>query len=507
MKASLPKLDKDLLWSALSGLLLGLAFPLFDYYPLAWIALVPMFMRVAKRPFASGFTCGFGFFASVLYWLNIVMTNYGGLAPIFSVLAYIFLVAYLSLYFGAATWLAFRCQQFLSIPYLALLPFFWVASEYLRGMLVTGFPWALLGYSQANFPQAIQSADVTGVYGVSFLLVAVNCAVAGLLTAPRKKTVWLGCLIVVAMSVSHIGYGVYRLAGNLDERSQQLSVALIQGNIDQKQKWDPAFRAANVDKYIRLSTQSAAQQPNLIVWPEAATPFYLQESSQLALKVKQLPVQTGASFLIGSPSYEGTSEANVKYFNSAYLLNRNGNIAGRSDKVHLVPFGEYVPLAGLLSFIDKLVVGVGDFASGHVRPLPVDGQQLGVLICYEVIFPELARAYVEGGSGLLVNLTNDAWFGRSAAPYQHLAMARFRAIENRVWLARAANTGISAFIAPSGKIVQASALFTDSVLSASVGLGAHFSFYSRFGDVFAWGCLFITIVLGLVSVWRRYSAN
>ena len=507
MKAKVPKIDKTLFLAALSGVLLGLSFPLCDFYPLAWFGLIPLLWVVRKRPFASGFTCGFVFFASVLYWLNIVMTTYGGLALIFSVLAYIFLVVYLSLYFGAVVWLACRCQSLYRLPCLLTMPFIWVAGEYLRGIFLTGFPWALLGYSQQHFPQAIQSADVTGVYGVSFLLVAVNCAFTALLQSPRHKMAWLGVGVVALMTISHIGYGFYRLSGDLDARAQQLDVALVQGNIDQKLKWDSAYRAANVNKYISLSKQAAVHNPHLIIWPEAATPFYLQENSTFSLQVKNLPEQTGASFLIGSPAYEGSSAQTVKYFNSAFLLDPQGDIVARSDKVHLVPFGEYVPLAGLLSFIDKLVVGVGDFSAGHVKPLPVAGQYLGVLVCYEVIFPELARAYVGSGSGLLVNLTNDAWFGRSAAPYQHLAMARFRAIENRVWLARAANTGISAFISPAGTVMQASPLFEDKVLSGTVGLGAKNTFYTRFGDLFAWGCLALSVAAGLAVTYRRYATK
>lgn len=502
---SMLRIDKTLLASACSGALLALAFPLFNFYALAWLGLVPMLLVMHKRPFASGFACGFAFFAGVLYWLNIVMMTYGGLALIYSLIAYIFLVSYLSLYFGVATWLACRCLNLFQLPYLVTLPFIWVATEYLRGFLLTGFPWALLGYSQQDFSAAIQSADVTGVYGVSFLLVAVNCVLAWVIQSPRDKKVWLGVAVVVAMAISHIGYGYYRLSDDLDRRAEQLNVALIQGNIEQNQKWDPGYRSANVEKYVRLSRQGAEKKAELIVWPEAATPFYLQENSPSAAKVKKLPRQTGSYYLIGSPAYEGSSAETARYFNSAYLLDREGHFVGRSDKVHLVPFGEYVPLARVLSFIDKLVVGVGDFSPGQVQPLSLAHGNLGVLICYEVIFPELARAYAAGGSGLLVNLTNDAWFGRSAAPYQHLGMARFRAIENRVWLARAANTGISGFISPSGKVVQASPLFQDAVINGTVGLGAGFSFYTRFGDVFAWGCLAASAVIIFALGRQRHS--
>ncbi len=506
MRLDLPRLDKVLILPVISGILLSLAFPLGDLYPLAWFGLVPMLLVMKKRPFASGFASGIAFFASTLYWLNIVMTTYGGMALLFSLLAYLFLVVYLAGYFGLATWLACRLQREFSVPSLVSLPVLWVAAEYLRGLLLTGFPWALLGYSQQNFAAAIQSADVTGVYGVSFLLVAVNCALAALLLSRHDKRTWAGVALVVLMTISHIGYGFFRLSEDLDRRSEQLKVSLVQGNIDQKQKWDAGYREANINKYVHLSEYAAQQSPQLIVWPEAATPFYLQENSQFSTLVKQLPEKTGAYFLIGSPAYEGTSAATVRYFNSAFLLGPDGAMIGRSDKIHLVPFGEYVPLASILFFIDKLVVGVGDFSAGSVSPLPVDGQSLGVLVCYEVIFPELARAYVAGGAGLLVNLTNDAWFGRSAAPYQHLAMARFRAIENRVWLARAANTGVSAVISPSGRIIASSPLFEDRVLTNRVGLGADKTFYTRFGDVFAWGCLLVSCLLGCGLLYRRFAS-
>ena len=175
---------------------------------------------------------------------------------------------------------------------------------------------------------------------------------------------------------------------------------------------------------------------------------------------------------------------------------------GRSDKIHLVPFGEYVPLGSLLTFVNKLVVGVGDFSPGKVKPLPLNGHTLGVLVCYEAIFPELARDYVRQGSSLLVNITNDAWFGRSSAPFQHLAMTRFRAIENRIWLARAANTGISALISPAGRVVESGPLFEAVRLTGKVGLGAEATFYTRFGDLLAYVCLFISAAFLLLERWR-----
>ncbi|SHI78352.1 apolipoprotein N-acyltransferase [Malonomonas rubra DSM 5091] len=498
----LPGFDRTLIFSAASGLLLAAAFPRPDFYPLAWIGLIPLLLVMRKRPFASGFACGFSFFASVLYWLNLVMTTYGGLNWIFALLAYLFLIVYLALYFGAASWLSCSLEKHFKIPVLLSMPVAWVALEYLRGMLLTGFPWALLGYSQHDFSAAIQSADVTGVFGVSLLLVAFNCALAWIIRQPRNRCAWLGLAGTLAMTVTHCGYGVWRQGQPLDLRLDQLQVALVQGNIDQAIKWDPAYRQATLDKYLKLSQEAGAGNLDLLIWPEAATPFFLQEKTPQGEQVRQVPQGLQTNLLVGSPAYEKLADKNYRYYNRAYLLSPAGEDAGYSDKIHLVPFGEYVPLGRLLTFINKLVVGVGDFAPGTVNPLSLNGHQLGVLICYEVIFPELARDYVRQGSDLLVNLTNDAWFGRSSAPYQHLAMARFRAIENRIWLARSANTGISGFIAPSGKVTAASPLFKELVVSGRVGLGSQQTFYTRFGPVMAQGCLAMTFLACAGLVWR-----
>lgn len=500
------RIDRTLLIAAGSGLLLALTFPRPDLYLLAWFALVPLLLVMEKRPFASGFTAGVVFFATVLYWLNIVMTTFGGLDPFSSVFAYLLLVCYLALYFGTATWLSWRVKIRLRLPIVLTLPIVWVALEFVRGWLLTGFPWALIGYSQHNFNLAIQSADVTGVYGVSLMLVAVNAVIAEMILRPGDKKSWIAVVVVLLMLCSHFGYGVIRNQQLSDERPEQLRVALIQGNFEQSQKWDPLLRQTTIDRYLSLSRQALADSPDLFIWPEAATPFYLQESSDLSRQVYQLPQRTAVPLLVGSPAYDVTLQGGYEYYNSAFLIEANGRKHPRSDKVHLVPFGEYVPLGKLLSFVDKLVIGVGDFSSGEIRPLSLDQHHLGVLICYEVIFPHLARRYVQQGSDLLVNLTNDAWFGRSSAPYQHLAMARFRAIENRIWLARSANTGISALIAPSGNVTISGPIFEPLYLTGDVGLGAQPTFYSRFGDLFAILCLILTTLLTLGQYISRRSS-
>ena len=504
MRRFLP--DRATSLSFLSGLLLAFSFPRPDLASVAWFALVPLFLVMRERPFRSGFAAGVGFFGPVLYWLNIVMTTYGKMHPFFSVVAFLLLVGYLSLFFAAATWAACRLRERLGLSPLLTLPVLWVSLEFLRSFLLSGFPWASLGYSQQSHLALIQSVDLCGVYGLSFLLVLVNATLADTVPALARRTFstlpWKGVAVAAILSAANFGYGYLRLEQDLDGRERTLSVALVQGNIDQSVKWDPANQQNTITTYRNLSLDADRQQKtDLLVWPESATPFYFQDGGPLSDAVVATARTADAWLLFGSPAFEFVNRR-PRYLNSAFLLSDDGQLLGRSDKVHLVPFGEYVPLGKYLPFIDKLVVGIGDFSPGTISPLPMNGAEVGVLVCYEAIFPELAREWVRQGSDLLVNITNDAWFGRSSAPYQHLAMTRFRAIENRIWIARAANTGISAFIAPSGRITAQSPIFKTLYLQGEVGLGARPTLYTRFGDVFPALSLLLSVVW-LVKTRRR----
>lgn len=497
--------ESDLRWSLLSGVFLALSFPRLDLAPLAWVGLVPLLMVSNRRPFASGFAAGVGFYGPVLYWLNIVMVNYGHLHPVLSGAAYLMLIGYLASFFGIATWAAHRLKERLGLGFPLTLPVVWVALEFLRSYFLTGFPWAMLGYSQHSLLPLIQSADLLGPYGLSYLLVLSNVTLALLIGYFARRTTTpfprLALTITLLLAVGNFAYGQIRLQRQPDHREATLQTVLVQGDIDQSLKWDPAYQWGTIDIYKRLSLLPQDKSVQLIVWPESAVPFFFQEPGVLSDQVRQVAVHRRAWLLFGSPAYEDINRRR-HYLNSAFLLSPSGEDLGRSDKVHLVPFGEYVPLKSFFPFIDKLVVGIGDFSPGTISPLPMNGHKIGVLVCFEGIFPELAREYVRRGSDLLVNITNDAWFGKSSAPFQHLAMARFRAVENRVWLARAANTGISALIAPSGRITARTSLFERVALSGTVGLGAQSTLYNRFGDVFPTLCGVISLVW-LFLAWRR----
>jgi len=492
---------RDYLLAAVSGALLALSFPKADLSPLAWVAFVPLFLacgnKSARKAGKLGLAAGLVGYCGILYWINIVVTTYGKLPIPVSICVYLILVVYLALYPAAVFYLMRRGEE-KGIPAVVSFPILWVGLEFLRSFALTGFPWASLGYSQYRVLPLIQIADVSGVYGISFLIAMANVVVYLAIKGFVRKAegaaypVRSGAVFLLIL-LSVVGYGLFQLRGN--EGGEKLTVALVQGNIDQSIKWDPAFMDATITIYERLTLQAAAGGVDLAVWPESAAPFFFQERGEPSVRITSLAGKIRSPILFGSPSYEDRGGSR-RYFNSAFLVSPSGETVGRSDKMHLVPFGEYVPLAKLLPFVHKLVVGVGDFSPGDaIIPLETGKGKVGVLVCFEGIFPELSRRYVREGARLLVNVTNDGWYGRSSAPYQHLSMAVFRAVENRVPLVRAANTGITAFIDSRGRIPQKTKLFEEAFLRGDVRMGTDRTIYSRIGDVFALICLFLSLVV------------
>jgi apolipoprotein N-acyltransferase len=296
-----------------------------------------------------------------------------------------------------------------------------------------------------------------------------------------------------------------------------LKIGVVQPNVDQSVKWDPAHRDETLARYDRL-TESLGARPDLVLWPEAATPFFFEREPEYQLRVLAIVNRASVPLLFGSPAVRFDNERRPYLLNSAYLVEPGGNLLGRYDKQHLVPFGEYIPLkSSLLFFLDKLVEGIGDFQAGPgptvfsfmPRQAAVGGEagdgrpvKFGVLICYEVIFPDLVRRFAENGAEFLVTITNDAWFGESSAPMQHFSMVVFRSVENHLAFARAANTGVSGFIDPFGRILQTSPIFTETAMQAAVPVLQPRTFYSRHGDVFAYGCVLICAVLCLFGLFR-----
>lgn len=505
-----PNVKKDFQLTLFSALLLILSFPRIDQSFLAWVALIPLLYTVegkgVYRSFSLGWLCGFVFHIGLIYWIVVVTTTYGKLSYPLGILVMLLLVSYLSLYFGLALATAKFIEVKTAFKLPTTLPFIWVTMEYLRSFLFSGFPWENLGYSQYHSLLLIQCADITGVYGISFLIVYVNTTLFLLLQSiPYKKIpfkeIILALIIVTAIAL----YGRWRLIeiNQITKASATMNVGLIQGNIDQGIKWNRAFREQAITTHQQLSIKALQQQTRLIIWPESSTPFYFQSELDYQHRIFEIISDSDTYLLLGSPAYE-LRDSRWRNFNSAFLLSPSKKIIGRYDKIHLVPYGEYVPLKKFFPFIHKMVEGIGRFYPGQkISLLSLPECSFGVLICYEVIFPDLTRRFVKKGAQFLVNITNDAWFGKTSAPYQHLSMATFRAIENRRFIARAANTGISAFIDATGKIKSSSPLFTEALITGKIGILTISTFYTNYGDVFALLSTLLSAVLFLVAIVRK----
>ena len=486
---------RDILLSLLSGILLILSFPNFDLEFLAWFALVPLFFSIDRKglyySFKLGFLTGLTSFLGILYWIIVAVHTYGNVPLILSGLILLLLVVYLSLFIGAFTFLTRLIQVRTGIQTIFLAPIIWVALEYLRSFFLSGFPWANLGHSQyLNLP-FIQMADITGVYGLSFVILLVNATLFWVFRQWTKKIfpfreVAITALILLGFLI--YGYGKMNAVDRQMIQNPSLKIGLVQGNIDQSIKWDEAFQKETLKIYEKLSSRVAEGKPDLIIWPETATPFFFQDAKEYQPFILDIPKKTNAFLLFGTPSYK-IEKGKINHYNSAYLISASGELNGRYDKIHLVPFGEYVPMQNLLFFIGSLGEGIGDFKSGkEIFNFPLPQGKFGVLICFEIIFPDLCRKFVKDGADFLVTITNDAWFGRTSAPYQHFSIATFRAIENRVFIARAANTGISGFIDPKGRILKQGGIFTEEAMNGTIRLSSEKTFYTLYGDVFAWIC-------------------
>lgn len=499
-----------------SGVLITLAFPSYDLYLLAWIGftplLLPLWGRTQKEAFRTGFAFGVTYFFGTLYWIYHSIHVFGGMPFVASFAVVLLLCLYLGLYPAVFSYLFLVIIRKTKLPALLIAPVLWVVLEFLRSYALTGFPWASIGYSQYRFLHIIQIADITGIYGVSFLVLAVNGALVDIVLIKRKLRemplypmgyAMVGMLALGITLIASLGYGAWRLGQ--ERAGSSFSVSIVQANIEQDKKWEPAFQKEVLDIYFDLSKKAAADvPPQLIVWPETSIPFLYDYDAANTEKLLQMQKSLGSYLLFGTVMVREKTEGKSLLTNSALLLDPTGKLVYKYDKLHLVPFGEYVPLRGVLFFIDKMVAGIGDYVPGesYVKG-GTDFGGFGTMICYEIIFPGLVRKFFTKGGDFIVTMTNDAWFGKTAGPYQHFTMAVFRAIENRKPVIRAANTGISGLIDSSGRIKAATALFTRQIVPGQVKMDNTMTFYTKYGDLFSYVCIvgFIIIVLN-IKRWR-----
>ncbi len=476
-----------------AGLCYTASFPTYDLWPLAWIFAVPLLFLADEdtaplEMFVYGMIAGIVAWAGILYWIAYVMETYGGMSLAPASLLLLFLIVYMAVYFGifalAAKKLIRSRYAFLTIPGI------WVLLELVRSYIMfSGFPWALVGYSQFPWKPFIQIAEFGGVYLIGGIILMVNVAIY---KASRREFLPLVLSICVLATVA--AWGGWRME-NLPAGGRPIKVGVAQANISQDMKWLPEMIGPTIDIYSRLTEDAVDQGAELVVWPETACNFYLFRRWPESLRIIDLSLQSDARLVMGSPAFD-----DGKYFNRVWLLNQ-GQVEGYYDKVHLVPFGEYLPFASIIEpFFGSLTQGVGNFSRAG-QASPIDG--IGMLICFESIFPDLTRDLCSKGATYLVNVSNDAWFKTWATPGQHLVMASFRTIESRRWMLRSVNHGISAIVNPVGEVVNKIGLLKEGVITGEITPSTYLSFYTKYGPALAWLWAFFSVIAALTSMRRR----
>ena len=496
----------------ISGIALIFCFPSFDYGYLSFIVLVPFLIHIHKqenrRAFMSGFLLGLPYFFGTGYWVAHSINKYGGMNLTLSYLMVLLLAIYLSLYTGMFAAMFASKIRSTSMPAVIVAPLFWVMMEYMRSILFTGMPYSLIGYTQYEFIRFIQISDITGVYGVSFLVVAVNGAIADFFIMKKRRaekplfhlspTFW-GIVALCLILVTTMTYGTYKLKQT--RPGHEIKAAIVQPNIEQDMKWDVSYQGQVMRLLMDMSLRASAKQPDIIIWPETAIPFYYGmdpvNTRILTSFVDTLSIPLVTGGITVKESKKGEEKGKRPALaNSSIVFDKNGKNVFTYDKTHLVPFGEYVPLKNILGFIDKIVVGIGDYKEGDsFDKYKWEKGSFSSAICYEIAFPSLIRKFYKRGGDFLVTITNDAWFGKTTGPYHHFAMTVFRAIENRKPVLRAANTGVSAIIDSSGRTVAKTQIFEKNLIIENIRTDSTISIYSKYGDLFIYFCTIITIIL------------
>ena len=516
------------IFACTSGILQVLCFPKPALYLLSWVALAPLIYAILKcreqdvssvlaegglflgpatgwQGFLLGYVGGIIWYLGSCYWVYNTMHEYGGLGAVTSAILLLLYALYLALYhglFGLLLALTAARRNGYSLRALVFAPFIWVAVELAR-TYITGFPWDLLGYTQIDNIPMTRIATFTGVYGLSFEIALVNTAVAAAFLVPQRKRPLLLAVSAVVIILLHAGklYSPPALPTTH-------GVTLVQSNVPVlDEPWSLDYELNTLRELSMLSVRPKEERedtPGLIIWPESPAPFFVTDL-HLRTELADVARRTDSSIIAGTIGIRGFNNPSGEreIYNSASVIAPNGAWTYEYDKIHLVPFGEYVPFADLLFFAKKLTREVGTFSRGGSRePLQVDGNHVGVFICYESIFPNEVRQFVRNGAEALVNISNDGWYGNTSAPLQHLNMARMRAIENNRWLLRDTNTGVTTVIDPYGRKVVEAPRFQRTALQGVYDLERENTFYTRHGDWFPIVCAIIAL-LGLILRYYR----
>jgi apolipoprotein N-acyltransferase len=512
-------------WLSAYALVTFLAFPhpvggrVIDFgLVLAWLSPALLLLGLAQLPPGRaarlGFVASLAAHSAILHWVYVVTVVYGHAAPIAGLFAPIGMAVYIAAVTAifAGGW-ARLARAGLASPLAAAL--WWTALDHLRSFALGGFPWATLGYAQHLNGALLALAPFTGVYGLSFVTVLGGAALAEALPALRARRM-PGIRVQVALALVVAAHLPGLLRPAAAESGPTVRVAVLQGNIEQGVKWSRGWYERTLGIYETLTRRAAAEGAQLVVWPETAVPAAIEIDHGDTERFAALARENGVALVVGAVGLERRDGAPPRVYDSAFLVDSAGTFLDRYDKTHLVPFGEFVPFAETLGrFFKALARGIAETSVTPGRapralsiPLPGPAPDLtsGVTICYELLFPDLVRRFVRDGAELLVAITNDAWYGRTGAPYQFLAMTAMRSAESRVWTARAANTGVSAFIDGRGRVRSRTRIFERGYLVADVPRrpppeGG--SFYTRHGDWFASACWIGAVGLLLGAARRR----
>lgn len=510
---------------------------------LAWLYLVPIFIAVKSlggaRLFFAPFLSALIFYLGSLYWLIPAMKNFGGLSLGESCGVLFLVTLILAFYFALSLRLARRVHERTGIPLFLLNASFLMATDFLRTYFpVGGFPWSMPAYSQGAFLPFFQWVDVTGIYGLNILIYLVNGLLADMIPAVRHlkghsaeekgRLINRSVILVLLVMISFFGsYWQQRKMEKETDGEESFQIALLQGNISQELKWNPKKAQRHLQTYLSLTDRAVADGADLVVWPETAFPYTVDLSRPVAPKGQAGAIQGGLGLadnrlkqifdresfpvplLFGAVAEQPVTPADEPLvYNSAFLLDRDVDARQVYHKQHLVPFGEYVPMKKWLTFARRLTTAVGDFTRGEAFTLLEAGSlKIGPLVCYEDIFPDLARGFAKTGANLLINITNDAWYGDSSAQHQHLVFSQFRALETRRYLLRATNTGMTAIIDPRGEVLNRLPPFTEGIMLKRVTLETQKSLHTILGDFTGWMAAFFSVAVLGISLFKRKIRN
>jgi apolipoprotein N-acyltransferase len=504
-----------LLLALAGGLTLALAFPNYNLTLLAWISVGLLVVASSGAGLGvallCGLLCGLVFYPVSLPWMDVVMTQYGnvGVWTSAGILALVGLAGgIIFAIFTGGVALASRRSRLLAC---VLAPFLWVTIEFARANLpIIAFPWNLIGYAASGNLALVQLTTITGIYGLSFIVAAYGSLLAYAILSGRHRP-WQAVLVAAAVLILVALGGAYFVPQAFPHHVAHL----VQTNFPQSEEYPPDWdriHAGEMNELETISVDAAKREPGLIIWPEVPAPFSLQEAP-FAARATEIARDSGSDFLVGVVDWKRDPAGKAIASNSAVLLDPSGRRVFTYDKIHLVPFGEYVPLRQWLTFAGRLTADISDFTPGAdytIGELPEgtsSEQKFAAFICYEAVFPNVIRRFTSGGAELLINMSNDGWFGRSAAPAQHLMMARVRAVENRRWLLRDTNNGYTVSVDPYGRIVAELATDVRGELDAPYDFRSGLTPYVRFGDWFAWLCVIASIALLVAAFATAKSKN